>query len=311
MPYDLLQVGRRLAFSLSELFPNLSYPVVAELDRGDLDALYRAQRQHNSQKLGYNATKDFILQHVFEIRPQLMQQPSDLLRCLLRRHYQGQHLPPLLDERFISVVRRNRVFADWPLENIVSDRQAFLAFLQERWPIFLDRLAASRTQGIHETPEIYTLAYPGPAVLPFDHDDVRIYVDNLFLDGLLQPVPYREADVPEHPWVTMGIHRDPQADQTRRLERLITAAASSIPASDVRHHVWLTFAHRWAEFIALWNETPPSAQQAFEARLRALREQVDAGFLAWVERRYGSLYNLPSSPPVMLASCPTPSGFHA
>ena len=193
---------------------------------------------------------------------------------------------------------------DWPLESIVSDRQAFFTFLQERWPIFLDRLAAHHTQGVHEREASYSLAYPGPAVLPFDHDDVRIYVDNLFLDGLLQPVPYREADVLAHPWVTVGIHRDPQADHRRRLERLITAAASSIPTSDVRHHVWLTFAHRWAELIVLWNETHPSAQQAFEARLRALREQIDTGFLTWVEKRYGSLHNLPSSPPVMLHHVP-------
>ncbi|MGH8069882.1 MAG: BREX-3 system phosphatase PglZ [Candidatus Entotheonellia bacterium] len=304
MPYDLLQVGRRLAFSLSELFPNLSYPVVAELDRGDLDALYRAQRRHNSGKLGDNATKDFILQHLFEITPQLMQQSSDLLRCLLRRHYQGQHIPPLLDERFIDVVRRNRAFVDWPLESVVPDRQVFFAFLQERWPIFLDRLAASRTQGIHEAEEIYTLAYPGPAVLPFDHDDVRIYLDNLFLDGLLQPVPHLEADVLVHPWVSLGIHSDPQADQMRRLEGLVTAVGSSIPGSDARHHLWFAFAQRWAELIVLWNETPASVQQRFEARLRALQEQVDAGFLAWVKKRYGSLHNLPSSPPVMLHHVP-------
>jgi len=304
MPYDLLHVGRRLAFNLSELFPNLSYPVVAELDRGDLDALYRAQRRHNSGKLGDNATKDFILQHLFEITPQLMQQSSDLLRCLLRRHYQGQHIPPLLDERFIDVVRRNRAFVDWPLESVVQDRQVFFAFLQERWPIFLDRLAASRTQGIHEAEEIYTLAYLGPAVLPFDHDDVRIYVDNLFLDGLLRLVPHLQADVLVHPWVRLGIHSDPQADQMRRLEGLVTAVASSIPDSDARHHVWLAFAQRWAELIVLWNETYQSAQQAFEARLRALREQVDTWFLTWVDKRYGSLHNLPSSPPVMLHHVP-------
>jgi hypothetical protein len=38
--------------------------------------------------------------------------------------------------------------------------------------------------------------------------------------------------------------------------------------------------------------------------LRALQEQVDAGFLAWVQKRYGSLHNLPSSPPVMLHHVP-------
>jgi hypothetical protein len=304
MLYDLLQVGRRLTFSLSELFPNLSYPVVAELDRGDLDALYHAQGRHNSEELGYNATKDFILQHVFESSPEIIQHPSDLLRSLLRRHYQGQHIPPLLDERFIGIVRRNRAFVDWPLESIVPDRQAFFTFLQERWPIFLDRLAAHPTQGVHEREVNYSLAYPGPTMLPFDHDDVRIYLDNLFLDGLLQPVSYPSAEVLAHPWVTVGIHTDTQADQTRRLERLITAVVSSIPDSDARHHVWLTFAHRWAELIVLWHETHPSAQQAFEARVRALREQVDTGFLPWVEKRYGSLHNLPSSPPVMLHHVP-------
>jgi hypothetical protein len=141
-------------------------------------------------------------------------------------------------------------------------------------------------------------------LIPLDHDDVRIYLDNLFVDGLLQPVSHLSADVLADRWVTVGIRRDPQADQTRRLERLITAVVSSIPDSDARHRLWLTFAHRWAKLIALCNETHPSAQQAFEARLQALREQVDAGFLTWVEKRYGSLHNLPSSPPVMLHHVP-------
>src|SRR5574337_297118 len=38
LPYDLLQAGRRLSFNLGDIFPNLSYPVVTALDRGDLDA---------------------------------------------------------------------------------------------------------------------------------------------------------------------------------------------------------------------------------------------------------------------------------
>ena len=33
IPYDLLQAGRQLSFNLDALFPSLSYPVVASLDR--------------------------------------------------------------------------------------------------------------------------------------------------------------------------------------------------------------------------------------------------------------------------------------
>ena len=83
LPYDLLERGRRLHFSLGELFPNLSYPVLAALDRADIDALYQAQRQYKPGNLGDNATKEFVLRHVFEIAPELIKKPSDLLRALL------------------------------------------------------------------------------------------------------------------------------------------------------------------------------------------------------------------------------------
>ena len=56
LPYDLLQASRRLSFSLGEIFPNLSYLVVAALDRRDLDALDDAQEQVAPDVLGDNAT---------------------------------------------------------------------------------------------------------------------------------------------------------------------------------------------------------------------------------------------------------------
>ena len=132
LPYDLLEAGRKLSFSLGDLFPNLSYPVVSALDRGDFNALYLAQTQYNPDVLGDNAAKDFILRHVFEIAPELIKQPSDLLRILLRRHYRGQRIPRILDERFIEVLCHDNLFQDWPLEKIVPDRDAFLSFLQEK-----------------------------------------------------------------------------------------------------------------------------------------------------------------------------------
>jgi hypothetical protein len=102
LPYDLLQAGRQLSFNLGQLFPNLSYPVITSLDRSDLAPLYRAQAWHRPDRLGDNATKDFVLLHVFEIAAELIKQPSELLRVLLRRHYRRQRVPRLLDERYAS-----------------------------------------------------------------------------------------------------------------------------------------------------------------------------------------------------------------
>ena len=216
LPFDLLQAGRKLSFNLGDIFPNLSYPVVTALDRGDLDALYEAQRRHAPGQLGDNATKEFVLRHVFEIAPELIKQPSDLLRVLLRRHYRGQRIPAALDERFIQLLRQSNHFNEWPLETLVSDREAFFTFLQERWPIFLDRAAAKGTSGLpaedsvqvglHEGGRPYgPLTIEGPVDLPFDHHDIRVYIDNLFVEGLLHSIPHDHADVLSKTWVGIGI----------------------------------------------------------------------------------------------------------
>lgn len=179
---------------------------MATLDRGDFDALYEAQKCHAPGQLGDNATKEFVLRHVFEITPELIKKPSDLLRVLLRRHYRGQRIPTVLNERFILLLRQSNLFDDWPLETLVTDREAFFAFLQERWPIFLDREVCRGASGVREVEKTYGLAIEGPVELPFDHHDVRIYIDNLFVEGLLQSVSHDHAATLSKTWVG-GRHR--------------------------------------------------------------------------------------------------------
>ena len=91
-PYDLLQAGRQLFFNLGEIFPSLSYPIVTALDRRDLDALYEAQKRHAPGVLGNNATKEFVLRHVFGIAPEFIRKPSNLLRVLLKDSKNTAHV---------------------------------------------------------------------------------------------------------------------------------------------------------------------------------------------------------------------------
>ncbi len=304
LPYDLLQAGRRLSFNLGDIFPNLSYPVVTALDRGDLDALYEAQKRHAPGQLGDNATKEFVLRHVFEIAPELVKQPSDLLRVLLRRHYRGQRIPDDLDKRFIQLLRQSNAFDDWPLETLVSDREAFFAFLQERWPIFLDREAAKGTSGVCEDKEPYGLSIEGPVELPFEHHDIRVYIDNLFVEGLLHSVSHEHADTLSRTWVGIGVRTAPIEDRSRRLGKLIDSLEASIPAEDAKHTDWFHFARGWAETILLANDQAEAISEPTGERIKNLQAQVDAGFAAWLFKRYAGLVNLPPVPPVMLHHLP-------
>ena len=102
LPFDLLQSGRKLHFNLGTIFPNFSYPVIEQLDYQHLDDLYAAQEKYHPDRMGDNATKDFILRHVFGIAAELIQTPVDLLRCLLGCHYASLILPTDLWDRLIS-----------------------------------------------------------------------------------------------------------------------------------------------------------------------------------------------------------------
>ena len=304
LPYDLLRAGRQLSFGLGELFPGLSSPVVASLDHGHLATLYRARMRHGADRLGDDATKDFALLHVFQIAPALIRQPADLLRVLLRKHHRGERLPRILDDRLIHLLRRSGEYDSWPLEAIVPDRDAFFSFLQERWPLFLDRLAGNAGDAPRDVSGSFGLELEGPVDLPFDHDDVRVYIDNLFVEGMLSAVSHEAGDSLRGEWASVGIRIDPEADKSRRLGGLMDAVGDTIPGPNARHHEWTAFAYRWAELGVLWLETAASARSEPGARIADLRMEVDRTFLAWTERRYAGLHNQPPDPPVMVHHVP-------
>lgn len=300
LPYDIFQTDRKLSFSLGEMFPKLSYSVIRSLDRGHLEPLYQAYLQYTPEKLGDNATKDFLLSRVFDLDAEFIRQPSDLLGALLRRHYRDQPIPKLLDQRFIQILHQHGRFEDWPLETIIQDREAFFSFLQERWPIFLNHTMINTDSSVREPPAAYTLKYSGPADIPFDHEDVRVYIDTLFLDRLLHPVAYPKTSKSAQQWITVGIQLDPEADRLRRLEGLIRSVETVIPIGNTRYQDWFVFAHRWSELIVLSHETNVQRQSALEQQFYSLQKKVDTTFQAWVMKRYSSLHNLPPSPPVMV-----------
>ncbi len=303
LPYDLLKSGHKLSFNLCDIFPNLSYPVVTTLDRADLDALYQAQKRFAPGQLGDNATKEFILRHVFELVPEIIKQPSDLIKVLLRRHYSGQLIPTNIDERLIEILRQNNTFDDWPLETLVPDREMFFAFLQERWPIFLDRMAA-KGLCVQEDEKPYELSIEGPIDLPFDHQDIRVYIDNLFIEGLLHPVSHPHADNLSKTWIGIGVRTDPSVERSSHLNKLINNLQASIPSIDARYGEWLQFALIWAKLILLMNEQVEIIPEKTSGYIQNLQTQVDSTFAAWLSKRFSGLVNLPPVHPVMLHHLP-------
>lgn len=299
LPYDLLQAGRKLSFNLGDLFPNLSYPVIEKLDRSLLDALFEAQRKSPPDRMGDNATKDFILRHVFGIAAELIANEVELLRALLRLHYGKLQIPLMLAERLIQVLKGHGGFKAWPLSEIVPDDEAFFAFLQERWPLFLSRLG-SANQVREDSPE-YGLKYPGPDRLPFDHQDIKVYIDNLFLEGKLTPVEAKGIEVDAGSWVRSGIATSGTDNDELRISRLFGLVEKELPTAEARYSDWTAFALKWAELSSLvhcGNSTE------YQTRLREIGDALNSTFAGWLTDHYSSLINLPPTNPAMLHHVP-------
>ncbi len=303
LPYDLLQAGRKLSFNLGEIFPNLSYPVIENLDRGLFDPLFEAQRKFQPERMGDNATKDFILRHVFTIAAELIINEIELLRALLRLHYSNVQIPIILADRFIQVLKDNQVFKAWPLIEIIRDDEAFFAFLQERWPVFLskhgnnDEIRDGSAKYGNEKP----LRFTGPEQLPFDHQDIRIYIDNLFLEGKLIPVEANDFDVDADSWVRTGMLASETDYDELRMSHLFSLVESELPSTQARYTDWISFSLKWAELSSLVHCSNNAEKQT---RLKDIGRTINKTFDSWLADHYSSLINLPPTKPAMLHHVP-------
>ena len=305
MPYDLLQASRKLSFCLGNIFPDLNYPVVASLDRSDLDSLYQAQIQYTPEPLGKNDTKDFILRHVFGIAPELIKEPSDLLLVLLRRHYTEQRIPKELDSRFIQLIKQKPAFAAWPLVSLVTDKEAFFSFLQERWPIFLIHEAPKYDFSVNERTSLINQNIQEPRILPFDHQDIRGYIENCFIEGFLQPISFDRADIFSKTWINIGIKIEPKIDKVRQFTKLIQNLEKTIPSENAKHTDWFHFARGWAELKVITTDILEISESNFKSeQLISLEHKIDEQFVQWVQKRFAGLVQLPPAPPVMVHHIP-------
>ena len=299
LPYDLLQAGRKLSFSLGDLFPNMSYPVVEQLDRSLLDLLFDAQKKTLPDRMGDNATKDFILRHVFGIAAELISTEVELLRFLLRLHYGNMAIPAMLADRLVEVLENSGSFKDWSLAKIIPDAEQFFTFIQERWPIFLENLKQSNR--IKEDSKAYGLKIDGPVRLPFDHQDIRVYIDNLFVEGKLTPVDLPNIEIEKDSWMLSGVSVSKTDSEILRISRLFEFIDATELSMNSRYTDWISFAMKWAELSALIH-TGNSEQH--RKQYKEIGNNLNGLFADWLETHYASLINLPPSNPVMLHHVP-------
>jgi hypothetical protein len=302
LPFDLLKAGAPLSFALHQLFPKLNYSVIEKLDRSLLDPIAIAYPKIDGSSLSERETKEFVLMHCFRIVADLVSAPVDLMKVLLSINSRNVQLPDMLVEHLQQSLKSNPKFSDWPMPAILKSRDHFLRFVQDEWKVFLTGFTPREVGGEGTQGGTHSMVSESRSNsrIPFEHEDIRAYVDTLFLEGALTPIVAAGLSaVPS--WALVGIQQDPQGDAVRRYHGLKQTFETSIPAADASHKEWQQAGQRWAELVVLrweWDHTLDEADRSSWATLHAT---VENQFGSWMMQRYGSLHNLPfQQSPVMV-----------
>lgn len=283
LPYDVLQQGRRVALSLHDLFPQLSYPVVGDFFRAApalLDTLVAAYRSYEGPRLGDLRSLAYIARHVYRLDPDAIADLDDLVERVLTVHYHGWPLSPRLRAWLAEQLGGRPAFQALPVETWLAEPPAFFAYLEEQWAGHLQAQGLTLAEA---------QAHAVGSAVDFNRPGIRALVDTLFLASRLRPVRV-VAERPPADWAAVGVAVDQAAGRRRRLADLLTYVEQRLPAADALHRAWLDLAAPWAEVNVL-ARSQPLADLA--PRFSALQTEVTARFPAWLQTHYGALHSLP------------------
>jgi len=300
LPWDYLKQARSVSLSLANLFPRLSYPVIRQIGAEHHEALFAAQAKHASQALGESATKEFVLTHIFKISPHLISRPEDLWHVLLKLHYRESGLPLVLADHVAHVLYEHAAFKALPISELFASKSTLLRIVQDAWSSYLSRLGLTGTRTGEFTPEDFSAKVD----VPFEHPDVRVMVDSMFLDGLLHPLAVQGSAVNIPEWAKVGIVQDPLALRNLVADG-IKGILQSLPTLESSHRDWANTSRRFAEVLARFHALDTVRAEGLKAAIAELQEAIDARLRNWVSKHYADLPSLPVvKGPVMVHHVP-------
>jgi hypothetical protein len=299
LPWDYVRMGRLVNLSLADLYPNLSYSIIRDVDSEHHEALFVAHNKHALQPLGDSATKDFILTHIFRISPYLLSRPEDFWREALRLHHRGSGLPDWL-AKHVAAMLADTALADLPIAELLSSKTYLVRALRDAWSRFLSGYGVEAAHAI----DVGASTVPETISIPFEHPDVRAIVDTMFLEGTLQPVAVRGTFPEAPPWAKVGIVDDPHA-----LGDLVSEGAKKIaadlPMIQSSYRDWIEAARRIGEILARFNALGADIAQPLQEQVRALQREADERLTEWLFQHFADLSSLPAAKgPVMVHHIP-------
>lgn len=286
IPYDLFLIGNQSvrSYTLHDLSPLLSYPVLQELESQDYETILESQDPRNRQRLNDSQTMDFILKSVYGIDLSKITSITDLIAALCLIHSKRQNLPNKLRIRCSEKWKSLGISDIWQ-EGTLYAFENFISFLQAKWSEFLSSLKEGRD-------------------FQPDLNDMRIrpYIEDFFVYGHLKPIVFElNSSLPV--WIRCGIIYDKEFQSKQRYILLLESIDKLISSSPSNISDWKVIAQRWAELVRLKMSISQTFQS--EEEYKIIHQNLEEIFTNWLDAHYASLKQRPYLPyPVMVHHIP-------
>jgi hypothetical protein len=293
LPYDLWQQGQHIKLALHEFFPDLAYPVVRTLTAAQRARL--SQVKAPREPLGERRTIEFLLEHVFSLKPELLRQPAYFILWLDDYHQSLAPLPQPILDYVLDQLRDAPEYKAWRLSEILQDRHAYRRFIQDQWNGYLSMQTG---KNIGEKSAEY--------LLHFETDQsLQDALPRLLRHGSITPVRV-ETKSPLPVWVVPGVFVVDEDPRPRRAAELIESLTETLAnlTPETRWEDWQAIAHQWAELTLLHNASRAastwSASEGNDPFIQ-IGSRLDPAFTDWLKRRYS---------PLATQKLPTPHHVH-
>ena len=192
-----------------------------------------------------------------------------------------------------SIIQGKGLFADFPVATWLTSKSALLRVVQDAWYRYRSKLGLDGTRIGEPPPPDYVARIE----IPFDHSDVQVLVDSMFLDGSLHPLAVHSVPAGMPSWVKAGVIQDPTALQALVLKG-INGLIETAPTAASSHKDWSEFAKRYGEILARTHGLPGKEVSehltVIRNRIKTLQAKSDDHLQAWVAaKHYADLFLQP------------------
>lgn len=281
LPYSVMVNAERIELRLEDFFVGLSTKAIKELPSQHYSNLFELLGSHPQALVSYNKSIDLITRRVFGIDIAGISSDVQLWAILFKVQYTDTELPGFLVDKLHDAGDRFVTDYEINLRHVLVSRECFFAFLQNEWSRFIN-------DRINHGANI--------KVLPFDHPDLKVYIDNFFAEGMLQRVRIDATRDRDLGWMSCGIELK-TPDPGYQIESLMSLVQSHLPGLESSVRDWQKFTKDYAELLfKLFSVNDPQEADS----ILKLRAEINHRFQIWIQQHYDSLSSLPSTKPVMV-----------